>query len=117
MVFLVSADPIVTVSYSSYINQIIEDAGGINIYKDLKRPYPVISIESLIKRNPDIIISMTDVAKSQFKEKLASMGPHGHTLIKRIIRVSPDYISSYTPADYIKAVEKISAIIFRTGKE
>lgn len=48
--------PIMTVGETSYINNLITLAGGRNCYADLKAPYPTISMEDLLRRNPDLII-------------------------------------------------------------
>ena len=41
---------------SSFVDELITLAGGINIAQDVPRPYSYISPEQVIKRNPDIII-------------------------------------------------------------
>jgi iron complex transport system substrate-binding protein len=40
----------------SFQNDIIKKAGGINIFEDIKEYYPVVSLEDVKKRDPDIII-------------------------------------------------------------
>jgi len=41
---------------NTYLNEIWELAGGINIFNDLINKYTTVNIEEIIKRNPDIII-------------------------------------------------------------
>jgi iron complex transport system substrate-binding protein len=41
---------------NSFINEIITYAGGINIFSDIEQPYPVVSEEAILMRNPQIII-------------------------------------------------------------
>ncbi len=48
--------PLITVGGDSYLNELIEMAGGKNIFSDLNKDYPVISQEQVIMRDPDIII-------------------------------------------------------------
>lgn len=56
-VFLVIWDsPLVTVSRKSYINDLIEIAGGKNIVSETKAYFPIYSIEKLIEESPDIIL-------------------------------------------------------------
>jgi iron complex transport system substrate-binding protein len=38
------------------LNDLIERAGGTNIFVDLNKDYPVVGQETVIMRNPDIII-------------------------------------------------------------
>lgn len=41
---------------NTYLNQIWQKAGGVNIFKDLTSKYASVNIEEIIKRNPDTII-------------------------------------------------------------
>ena len=50
-------DPIYTISGSSFINEVIEICGGVNIFKELELPAPQIGIESVIAGQPQVIIS------------------------------------------------------------
>lgn len=54
--FELSESPLITVGNGSFINELIEVAGGVNITSDIESPYPVVSQELIINRNPDIII-------------------------------------------------------------
>ncbi len=49
--------PLMTASPKSFTGQMIDMAGGINIFSDVSADYPQISAEELISRNPQIIIS------------------------------------------------------------
>jgi iron complex transport system substrate-binding protein len=49
-------DPLMTVGKDSFINELIDIAGGVNIAKDIARNYSYFSAEQVIKRNPDCII-------------------------------------------------------------
>ena len=49
-------NPIMTAGKGSYIDDLINIAGGINIAGDTKRPYSYFNVEEVIKRNPDCII-------------------------------------------------------------
>jgi iron complex transport system substrate-binding protein len=52
----ICAQPLITIGRYSYLNELIEMAGGENIFGDLEKDYPVINQEQVIMRNPDIII-------------------------------------------------------------
>jgi ABC-type Fe3+-hydroxamate transport system substrate-binding protein len=49
--------PLITIGSGSYMHELIEIAGGTNIYGDMPEPSPTVSIEDVLKRNPDFIIS------------------------------------------------------------
>jgi len=54
-----SLTDIYIVGTRSYLGRLIELAGGKNIFSDLPAPYPKISIEQILVRNPEIIIDMS----------------------------------------------------------
>ena len=56
--FQLGTKPMVSVGKNTYINELIEIAGGDNIAKNLSG-YPVLSTEKVIEANPDIIIILT----------------------------------------------------------
>ena len=49
--------PLITIGKGSYMNELIDIAGGRNIYGDLNAPSPPVSIEDVLKRNPDYIVT------------------------------------------------------------
>lgn len=55
-----------------FLNEILEMAGGINAYTgDI--PYPNISIESVVKMNPDFIIELSTYNPDLKKEKMIQL--------------------------------------------
>lgn len=52
----ISPRPIITIGAVTFLNDIIERAGGTNIFKDLEKDYPVVNQEAVIMRDPEIII-------------------------------------------------------------
>ena len=49
--------PLITIGGGSYMNELIEIAGGRNIYADMGETSPAVSIEDVMKRNPQYIIT------------------------------------------------------------
>jgi len=65
--FVVGRNPgqltgLVVVGRDSYLNELIELAGGQNIFADAPVSYPKISTEDILARQPDVIIDMGDMA-------------------------------------------------------
>ncbi len=52
-------EPYMSAGSKSYINDIIQTAGGENIFADILQAYPVVSEESILIRNPDVILFPT----------------------------------------------------------
>ncbi len=52
-------DPLMTAGNTSLVHEMVERAGGRNLYGDLSTTYPTISLEDLVHRNPDIVVLTT----------------------------------------------------------
>ncbi len=76
-------EPLMTAGPNTFIGQMIEMAGGINIFADLTEDYPQISMEEVIQRNPDVI-----------------MGPDSHG-----DKLDPDQLVSRPGWEHIEAVK------------
>lgn len=50
------ADPPITIGRGSYLDALIETAGGLNIFHDLADPSPQVSLEAIVAREPDVIL-------------------------------------------------------------
>ncbi len=57
-----SPRPLITVGAGSFLNELIELAGGQNIFSDLDKDYPIVQQEEVIRRNPEIILVLHPVA-------------------------------------------------------
>jgi iron complex transport system substrate-binding protein len=55
--FQIDDRPLFTIGGSHYISQLIELCGGQNIFDELPQMAPSVSIESVILRDPDVILS------------------------------------------------------------
>ncbi|KAA3600480.1 MAG: cobalamin-binding protein [Candidatus Scalindua sp. AMX11] len=54
--YSIALNPIISVGSKSFINDLIHDAGGVNITGDIDQAYPKLTIESIIARSPDILL-------------------------------------------------------------
>jgi ABC-type Fe3+-hydroxamate transport system, periplasmic component len=53
--------PIMTAGNTSFINDVITQAGGINVFGNETDQYPTVSSESVVHANPDVILLPTDM--------------------------------------------------------
>jgi ABC-type Fe3+-hydroxamate transport system substrate-binding protein len=109
--FLVSVKPLVTVSKHSYITNIINDAGGINIFSEAGNPYPILTVESLVIKNPDVVIIMHEGEDVYLFNQLKCFKNLNFIIKKNIFVAGDDVIPYYSPKEYILAVKKISEIL------
>ena len=57
VLYQIWSDPIYTLNGEHLISRLIEHCGGTNIFFELETLAPVVSTESVIERNPDVIIA------------------------------------------------------------
>ncbi len=49
-------DPLRTIGGDSWIDSMVNDCGGQNIFSTVQTPYPIVSLEAVLTKNPEIII-------------------------------------------------------------
>src|SRR5207248_179533 len=49
-------DGLVIVGQASYLNEVMELAGGVNVFRDARAAYPAVSLEEVLSRNPEVIV-------------------------------------------------------------
>jgi len=114
--FLISVKPLITVSDQSYISDIIHKSGGINIFKDLKNPYPILTLEALIIKQPDVVIVMNPGDELYLEQKLKNFQNIKFVNKKNIFALGDENIPYYTPKDFVISVEKIYEILNHAKK-
>jgi iron complex transport system substrate-binding protein len=55
-------DGLVVVGKASFLNEVLHTAGGENIFEDALAPYPKVSLEEVMSRDPEVILDMGDMA-------------------------------------------------------
>jgi iron complex transport system substrate-binding protein len=70
MMFIVGRAPeriedLIAVGRASYLNGLIEIAGGKNIFKDAVAPYPKVGMEEVLARDPEVIVDMGDMSQTE----------------------------------------------------
>jgi iron complex transport system substrate-binding protein len=54
--------PLMSAGSTSFINDVIVKAGGQNIFENESQQYPSVSSETVVQKNPDVILLPTDMA-------------------------------------------------------
>lgn len=55
-------------SGTSYFSDLLETAGGKNVFMDAVTPYPKISLEEILSRNPDFILELSGESRPKQEE-------------------------------------------------
>lgn len=103
-------DPLFTAGPGSFIDELINLAGGSNIAADAKTAWPVLSMETVIVRNPDVILTPFARAESVISGKnKASWANIKAVRQNRVYQVDQDIISRPGPrlADGLMTIAKL----------
>ncbi|HBA53003.1 MAG: ABC transporter substrate-binding protein [Syntrophorhabdus aromaticivorans] len=110
------AKPLFGATKDDFINDLIEFAGGTNIFKDLGSG--LISREAVVRRNPDVIIIATmgitgEKERTMWQRyKTINAVRHG-----RIYLVDSDMICSLTPVSFVEALGEFVNILHGKTKK
>lgn len=52
--------PIITIGRGSYMSELVEIAGGRNVYADIEAPSPTIALEDVVRRDPHFVLGGPD---------------------------------------------------------
>lgn len=108
----VGANPLFSVGNKSFINDYNKFINGINIFEDIDMSYPNINVESVIQKNPDIIIlvNMGDVSEKEIYKwnKYKNINAVKN---KKIFVVDTDDIFVPTPKGFLRGIQKCKALL------
>ena len=60
LAFVVWHDPPVVIGRGSFLDQLVELAGGINVFHDIEAASPAVAIETIVARDPDYVVFVSD---------------------------------------------------------
>jgi iron complex transport system substrate-binding protein len=107
----ISSDPMITVGQSSFINDVIVCAGGVNVAGEINKSYPHINPEKVIAWNPDIILPCYMGDTSGVYEQMSQrIGWEDITAIKtgRVIEDFPSDLIMRAGPRLIEGIEVLS---------
>ena len=64
--FQVSARPLYTINAEHFISEVIEVCGGQNVFADLNELAPTVTAESVIERDPEVLLAGTNAGEAAF---------------------------------------------------
>lgn len=76
-VYIEVDQPFWTAGGQSFISDVVYKSGGLNIFSDISRPYAQVSWESVVEKNPDVIISFSasalEITKRPAAQKITAV--------------------------------------------
>jgi len=107
---VVGYNPLIVVGGGTFIDDIIEHAGGMNIAREAKAAYPQFSFEKLMQENPDFIIAPEGVISSAEIQKDGRWRRLAAVKNNRILFIDADILSRPGPR-VVDAIEEIAKFI------
>jgi iron complex transport system substrate-binding protein len=104
----------------TYLNELIGLAGGENVFADASVPYPQVSLEEVIRRNPDVIIDMghsemlTEAQKESVKQLWKKYAFLAAVKNNNVFPISADYFVTPGPR-VVQAVRDIRKMLDMSG--
>lgn len=66
--YQVAARPLYTINNEHYISELISICGGENIFRDLSDLAPMVDVEAVVDRDPEVMLASTDAGDDAFAE-------------------------------------------------
>lgn len=66
--YQVSRRPLYTINGEHYVSQLIEVCGGQNVFADLGKLAPLIGVEAVIERDPEVLLASDDAGADAFSD-------------------------------------------------
>lgn len=97
--YVLSLNPPTIAGPRTFVDELIQIAGGENVFSDITQLYPEINVEELVRRDPDVIVLARE-SVSDAEQSLRSLpGWRDLRAVRngRVRRVSPDYFNRSGP--------------------
>ena len=107
---------ILTTGKGTFLHEMIEIAGGENVFGHLDMAYPQVNPESILARQPDVLIElrpgedMTNSLKEILLQQWLKLGSIPAVKSRRIYFVTEDHAQIPSPR-YVKIIEKVSRLL------
>jgi len=101
VLYLVGWDPPRTVSRGTFIHELIEAANGDNLFGDIETGWPEISLEAIVRRDPDVVIIAQGEVAGAATQRLSRLpGWRDLSAVRtgRVHEVDPDVFNRPGPA-------------------
>ena len=91
---VVSADPLIVIGGKGYINEMIQKAGGKNVFADLDEAYPTVTPEAILKAGPEYVVFPTrfDQDYAELVDRYPSLVRMPAAGLKQVFVMDPDLI-------------------------
>ncbi len=107
---------LLTTGRGTFLTEMLDIAGGINIFGNLDMAYPQVSLESIVARRPEVIlelmpeVKLTPTRKQQMVEQWRTIGALPAVTAGRVFFLTDDHCLIPSPR-YVEVIEKVSRLL------
>lgn len=115
--YVVYNDPPMTMGPGTFIAQILDLAGGENVFADAAMNWPTVSLEQVVRRDPDLVVLPVGEMPARTLERLGSEpGWKDLRAVRRgcVVRVDAEVVNRPGP-NIARAAEQLRTAIHRQG--
>jgi iron complex transport system substrate-binding protein len=113
---------IIAVGKRSYLSEVMEIAGGRNIFEDSIVAYPKVGMEEILSRNPEVIIDMGEhpdastLTETQRQKEIAMWRKHASLAAAKTHRIHIVSSDLYVhPGPRVIELARVMAALFHPG--
>ncbi len=115
--YVVYNDPPMTMGPGTFIAEILDLAGGENVFGDAATKWPAVSLEQVVRRDPDVVVLPIGEMPARTLDRLrAEPGWRDLRAVKRgcVVQVDADVVNRPGP-NIARAAEQLRVAIHRDG--
>jgi iron complex transport system substrate-binding protein len=105
-------NPIVTASDATFSGELLRKAGCVNIFGDAPMHYPRVNAEEVVKRNPDVIVVVSQMGLASTGSVWGRFGVISAVSKKRVYDLPADMVCQPTPVMYLKGYKVVLAMLY-----
>ncbi|MCU0619540.1 MAG: ABC transporter substrate-binding protein [Gemmatimonadaceae bacterium] len=104
VLYLLFGEPPLSVGRTSYVHELLQLAGARNVFADQALPFPQVSVEAIVARDPDAIILPVGTDGARIEARLTALRttPGYRDLravrLGRVVRIDADLVNRPGPA-------------------
>jgi ABC-type Fe3+-hydroxamate transport system substrate-binding protein len=102
----------VTASDDTFSGELLRRAGCLNIFGTAPVHYPRVNAEEVIKRNPDVIVVVSQMGQGSTASAWTRFGSLGAVNNRRVHEIPADLECQPTPIMYLKGYKALLALLY-----
>jgi len=105
-------NPLVTASDATFSGELLSRAGCVNIFGDAPTAYPRVNAEEVIKRNPDVIVVVSQMGAGSTGSAWGRFRTVSAVSKKRVYDLPADLVCQPTPLMFLKGYKALVAVLY-----